>query len=173
MLLFQMYSICRILPTETGPLKKTLILVAEIGDWRAVRDRYRAYCRLWRSAGCIGKLILSLSIARATSYGEESTPLYLHLYIVFETVNMSLLRWCVLLKCRASIGRPRKSLTECMPQVPDEAGAAPFADPEHYHRCQSNGRFLKRLVEALTLHVPGLVCYWRCHGSARRRASGA
>ena len=53
-------------------------------------------------------------------------------------------------------------------QVPDEAGAAPFADPEHYHRCQSNKGLLKQLIEALTLHVPGLIRYWRRHGTARR-----
>lgn len=37
----------RMLP-DTGPLKRTLMLVAGLGYWRAVRDRYRAYCRLCR-----------------------------------------------------------------------------------------------------------------------------
>ena len=55
-----------------------------------------------------------------------------------------------------------------MLQVPDEAGAAPFADAERYYRRKSYECVLKRLIEALTLHVPGLVCYWGCHGSARR-----
>ena len=59
-------------------------------------------------------------------------------------------------------------LTLCMSQVPDEAGAAASADPEHYHRCQFNERILKVVVGALIRHVPGLVCYWRCYGSARR-----
>ena len=36
------------LPAETGPLKWPLVLVAELANWRAVRDRYRAYCRLCR-----------------------------------------------------------------------------------------------------------------------------
>ena len=60
-----------------------------------------------------------------------------------------------------------------MLQVPDEAGAAPFADAERYYCRQSYECVLKQLAEALTFHVPGLVCYGRCHGSARRGASGA
>ena len=144
------------------------MLVAELADWRAVRDQYRAYCRLWRSTACIGKLILPLSISHATSHGEKAHP---YSYTCTYSAKR-LICHCydgAFYPCDSdSIECPKESLTLCMLQVPDEAGAAPFADPEHYHRCQSNEHILKQLVKALTLHVPGLVCYWRCHGSARR-----
>ena len=54
----------RFTPTaETGPLKRPLILVAELADWRAVRDHYRAY---WRLCGA------PLAVLGNTSYRFQS-----------------------------------------------------------------------------------------------------